>query len=468
MGCFTSIEVHDLNNIDEDILVGGEDLDEAFDPLEPEESLKIPLDKCVVMVDPISTGLILAKRLEKFGMDQILVWSDIIEDDIKAFIPPGIEPIKYLATLDGNKLSFDEVIKRIKSVGKDVHAVYIGSEPGVEYGEKIATELNLPGNDGAKSYMRRNKYFQQEATKNAGLNHVHQMCAKSMDDVEVFLKDNDWNPFVAVVKPSAGSATVGVVKCNSKDEVRKAVKDSLGTKNVFSVEQNDVLLQEFLQGNEYVVNSVSIDGKHKIISSWEYDKRNYKGYEFIYHGCRLLDPVEEIGIKVRKYALQVLDAIELKNGCCHMEIIYTTRGPVLVETNCRLHGGEGAACAVAEMCIDYSQMTIYADAFLDPSRFNQIPDVYEIKTYGILLYMRNPQSGIICSINKEVQKEIRQMKSYRGELMCNKPGDQVQQTVDMITRPGTIYLVNENLEQLKADFARCNELNDSFFHFTTE
>ena len=42
-----------------------------------------------------------------------------------------------------------------------------------------------------------------------------------------------------------------------------------GAINGLGVVNEGVLIQEFLEGKEYVVDSVSRDGKHKVMAIWE-------------------------------------------------------------------------------------------------------------------------------------------------------------------------------------------------------
>lgn len=49
-----------------------------------------------------------------------------------------------------------------------------------------------------------------------------------------------------------------------------------------------MLLQEYLQGVEYVVDTVSRNGVHKCVAIWRYDKREFNGAPFVYFGMQLL------------------------------------------------------------------------------------------------------------------------------------------------------------------------------------
>jgi hypothetical protein len=50
-----------------------------------------------------------------------------------------------------------------------------------------------------------------------------------------------------------------------------------------------LVLQEFLEGQEYVVDTVTRDGIHKVVAIWQYDKRSVNGAHFVYHGMTLID-----------------------------------------------------------------------------------------------------------------------------------------------------------------------------------
>ena len=47
----------------------------------------------------------------------------------------------------------------------------------------------------------------------------------------------------------------------------------------------------------------------------------------------------------------MLDALGVTDGAMHTEVMSTPRGPVLVEVNCRLHGGEGIWLPIAQVAV---------------------------------------------------------------------------------------------------------------------
>jgi hypothetical protein len=84
--------------------------------------------------------------------------------------------------------------------------------------------------------------------------------------------------------------------------------------------------REFLQGPEYVVDHVSRDGVHKTVMVWVYDKRPANGGDFVYFGDIPVDPESSEAKQLIPYTRAILDAIGVKNGPSHGEIILTKDG----------------------------------------------------------------------------------------------------------------------------------------------
>ena len=66
---------------------------------------------------------------------------------------------------------------------------------------------------------------------------------------------------------AAGSDDVFL--CDSEESVRIAFDKINGAINNLGVRNEGVLIQEFLQGTEYVVDSVSRDGVNKVTAIWQ-------------------------------------------------------------------------------------------------------------------------------------------------------------------------------------------------------
>ena len=218
--------------------------------------------------------------------------------------------------------------------------------------------------------------------------------------------------------------------------------------------------QEYLKGDEYVVDTVSRSGVHKCVAIWKYDKRLFNGSPVVYFGMRLM-PVdsEPMLASAVQYIFGVLDALGIKNGAIHSELKIEERGPVLIEANCRLHGGEGTWAPMADACLGYSAVSAMLDAYLDPMAFAAIPSrPVNFRAHAKEAKIRSGVSGVLKSIDQEAMKAIRGLKSYQSEIVSASPGKRIEKTIDLLTSCGNVNLVNESLEQLEADYATFHEI----------
>merc|ERR1712038_1357490 len=90
-----------------------------------------------------------------------------------------------------------------------------------------------------------------------------------------------------------------------------------------------VLVQEFLKGQEYVIDHVSRDGVHKCVMVYVYDKRPTNGAAFVYYGMIPVDAESKEAKILIEYTRGVLDALKLDNGPTHGEVMMTSDGPWL-------------------------------------------------------------------------------------------------------------------------------------------
>merc|ERR1719491_2757309 len=194
-----------------------------------------------------------------------------------------------------------------------------------------------------------------------------------LSDVQEFL-DSETMP--VVVKPVESAGSDGVKLCYTKAEAEEHFNLLMNSQQKIGSAGAAVLCQEFLRGKEYVVDHVSMDGVHKTVMIWVYDKRAVNGAAFVYHGML---PVRSDSAEAKvliPYVRRVLDALQIKNGSTHGEVMMTDNGPCLVEMNCRAHGGDGNWVPLARALTGgYSQVDAAIDSFIDAKAFNDLPDV---------------------------------------------------------------------------------------------
>merc|ERR1712151_613183 len=104
------------------------------------------------------------------------------------------------------------------------------------------------------------------------------------------------------------------------------------------------------------------------------------------------DPIAQ---ELIKYTRGVLDALGLRNGPSHGEVMMTADGPCLVEMNCRSHGWDGAWIPLArKLTGGYTMVDATLDAYLKPEAFEQLPDTYHVTAAGLTVMLVSYEAGV--------------------------------------------------------------------------
>ncbi len=126
----------------------------------------------------------------------------------------------------------------------------------------------LRSNGETGSLARRNKFFMGEKVRDAGVRAVQQCLCTSVAEMLLFLeglpRDAEGRQR-SVVKPVQSAGTDDVFLCTTVEEAVTAFTRILGKINGLGLLNDAVLVQEFLQGKEYVIDKVSRDGVHKVL-----------------------------------------------------------------------------------------------------------------------------------------------------------------------------------------------------------
>lgn len=354
----------------------------------------------VVVVDPFSTGRTLAEQVLARGLACVCVWSDTLEvmDELIKHLPPdvadrfaavifhnGTAAAAAAAAADADHALY-ETLKAIAQVPHvRITGVVAGAETGVVLADKLSEHLGLTTNGSSGSAARRNKFLMGEKVRAAGLRAVRQRSATKWAHMEEFVAREQallqaaGLPMRVIVKPVESAGSDDVALCTSIDEVRRAFGNIQGKINGLGLENTATLVQEYLEGTEYVVDTVSRDGKHKCVAVWEYDKRRVNDAPFVYFGV-ILRAVDETLAPMVDYVLKVLDALEIRHGPAHAEVKLVRKPngedlePCLVEIGARCHGGEGSYLPIVNRCLGYNHVDAALDSYFDADAFEALPD----------------------------------------------------------------------------------------------
>ena len=424
-------------------------------------------NQCVVVTDTFSSGLLLASLLYHQGYSIVRLLSADLKE-LLDFAPDGAtcEFIKSLAVdTDKDYESEIEAITRglLKDLPFPIVAVIAGAETGVELADEISERLGLPLSNGtALSEARRNKFVMGETVRASGVRAVKQLKASSWGEIEIFLAEWQPSPFKVIVKPLDSAGSDDVTLCCSLGEVQAAFGNIMGKVNGLGLVNSFVLVQEYLEGQEYVIDTVSLEGQHKVVAIWAYDRRPANGAHFVCRGQRLLTADEPYCQELIEYQKKVLDALGIKNGPTHGEVKWCRGEPVLVEVGARCHGGDGFWTTVCDEVYGYNQAQVAIDAYLNAEAFARIPDAPLVRhAYGLLKWVIASRDGVLKRYCPADVDEIKSMSSYRGHQFFKDPGEFIKRTQTCFTWAGAVKLANASSEAMEADYSRLEELESS-------
>lgn len=162
------------------------------------------------------------------------------------------------------------------------------------------------------------------------------------------------------------------------------------------------------------------------------------------------------------YCNSVLDALQIKNGPTHAEIILTASGPCLVEMNCRAHGGDGNWRPLARALTGgYSQVEGTVDAYLDKKAFQLLPPIppSPAKAFGQEVILVSYATGEVAATPG--YDVIRNLESFVFLETGVSVGSKVEHTVDLLTCVGSVILVHEDESVVLRDIATIRALESN-------
>jgi biotin carboxylase len=425
-----------------------------MDPLREEES-------AVVIVTPYSTGCCIAQEVKNRGHKLICLWSKGFSQVMKTHVPLSCEGLSYDAELEEQETLEKTamlVLEEARLQSWSIVAVLCGGEAGVDLTDALSEHLGLLTN-GTDVPNRRDKKVQQELVKKAGLRSVRQASGSTFEQVETFLRTEQ---YPVILKPVDSAGSDGVKLCRSFEEAKEHFQHLMEVEMVNGGYCEEVLCQEYLKGREYVVDHVSLDGVHKTCMVWMYDKRPANGADFVYYGDIPVDSESPEAKALIPYARGVLDALGIKNGPTHGEIILTEEGPCLVEMNCRALGGDGLFQPLCRALTGgYNQVDATVDVYLDSEQFDLLPDKppSPFLAAGQTVDLVSHTAGTVkATPGFEVIKLLPSFIHLESHV---KDGTKVVPTVDMATELGCVLLMHPDKEVLKRDIALIRQMENN-------
>jgi CelD/BcsL family acetyltransferase involved in cellulose biosynthesis/biotin carboxylase len=382
----------------------------------------------VAIVDPYDAGSMLAPAFAEHSVASVMVAST---NSVPQEHRTSFDPAAYRRLLFANG-DLAAVIETLRDV--EMRHVIAGSERGVNLADRLAEALGLPGNGTNLSPARRNKFLMIQRVGDCGVRVPRQFRSDDVSAIRDWVEAEGFWP--AIVKPCEAIGSEGVRLCASRAELTLAFHSIHGRTNRLDVFNDAVLAQEYLRGKEYVVDTVSRDGVHRLAGLWAYGK-SAAGFETVGRlASKELLPAEgPLADQLFAFAVDVLNALEIRNGAAHCEVIIDDKGAALIEIGARLHGGPPAHLMSREAMGD-SQLDQLVLSFVAPKAF--------LEQAG-LRYRLAGRAAMFLLPDRKLAGTIEGLPSARRVVWNAKEGEPLPPVAGLVT------LIHSDARVIEAD-----------------
>jgi len=225
----------------------------------------------------------------------------------------GIADLAIVTDLDDFTFITAEIMKKMPKV-EIIGVLSICSDAGMLLAGKLRDHYQVTtGPNFAVSQSLVNKALQRECWQKTGVNGPQWYSSKNMHELLSIAKKMSL-PFM--IKPVDSAGSRGVIKVEKRDE---NISSYLTQALLFSPSKQ-VIIEAFMQGQEYTVEAFVHQGKTQILAITEKEKISATQGLVAYRLSTTL-LAEARQDKIKELVIQAVTALAYKNGPCHAEII---------------------------------------------------------------------------------------------------------------------------------------------------
>lgn len=241
---------------------------------------------------------------------------------------PDVHQLVFVELTNYNLLK--ENIKAIQSQGKRIEAILSFIDPYVHVAAQLSKEFELTAVPPEPLAKMEDKLLTRELLKDLPVSPYFARIEKD-DSLEDFI-DRQKESFPLIVKTPVSSGSKDVLFVKDEEEL------VLSINNQFKKGSKEVLLEEYLDGPQYLIEACVYNGEVHIIAVLEQEISFLE--RFIITGYSLLGEMDKAFYNnIYKTVCLILERFEMENGSCHLEMRLINNEWKLIEINPRISGG---------------------------------------------------------------------------------------------------------------------------------
>ena len=419
--------------------------------------------KNIIIVECISTGKNFIEDIINRGYTPIVLHLKSSNTESgKKFEEHVLEEYKlipYEFDMIYEKDTFEETLEEVKKFNPIL--IVPGNERGVILATRLSNELGLLSNsiENLDAMTLKNEMHNRLAQN--GLRSIKGKVIHSIDEAVEFYDSENLKEVVLKPTYSAGSASVRI--CLNRDEMIESINHIFDDVNYYGDKIHEILIQERINGTEYIVNTVTHEGIHRVTLVWKYNKVRTSEGAIVYDSCETVNELSLGEAEMVEYAYKVADALEIQYGPVHGEYMIDENGPVLIEVNCRPCGGSMPAEFLDRISGQHETDSIL-DSYLKPKSFyGELNKKYSLYAHGTLKFFITPKN--IIARSSPIVNINNKLKAFHNSSLVNSTYHDMlfKKTEDLNTAAGYVFLVNENKANVDHDLNFLRDLEHNVF-----
>ena len=417
----------------------------------------------IIVVECKSTGRNFIEDIINRGYNPVVLeikYADSEEGkQYRDHVQKGYNEIPHKFDMIYEKDTFEETLEEVRKF--DPLLVLPGNERGVHLATKLTHELGLMGNSIENLDAMTLKDEMQNRLAQRGLRSIKGKIVHNLDEALEFY-DNE-NLSEVVIKPQYSAASTSVRICENRDEMIDSINLLFDKTNAYGYELEKLVIQEKINGTEYIVNTVTHKGVHRVTLVWKYNKVKTSDGAILYDSCETVNNLSIGEAEMVEYAYKVADALEIQYGPVHGEYMIDENGPVLIEVNCRPCGGDMNAEFLDRISGQHETDSIL-DSYLKPESFyDELHKKYKLYAHGTIKFFITPQNTVARS--SPIVNIEKKLKAFYRSTLINSTYDNMffQKTDDLNSSTGYVFLVDENKSNVDDDLNFLRTIEKSAF-----
>ncbi len=302
---------------------------------------------------------------------------------------------------------------------------------------RIAEKYGFPFFSARTAQWSTDKFQMKKRFESGDIPHAQGRLISNVEEAEGMA-------FPVIVKPRDNSGSRGVIFCQNLEELKHGIEEALEYSKL-----GTVLVEEFIEGQEYSIEALHYDGKSEVVQFTE-----KKTTEFPYNvELGHIQPANislENQKKIREVIFRIGSVLDFENCPSHTELKINGRGIFVIETSPRL-GGDYITSTLTPLSTGVNM----EDELLRIALGESISPKPKALRYSGVRFFAFDEGSVIKKVpDYDFVKTLPGVVDFSFNL---KEGQSVNRITSSLNRYGHLALTADNRETIESTFEKCQK-----------